>query len=205
VLTPEVIEQMYKYCRRTGLKWLCKLPNNTSVEFTDGILDTLRLIPKNGTVLDKVNALRPLIDSGLVSRQMLEALHRGGYLASKYPRRELAKNLGGSLKGFVAHHDYPVTRELDFILAGIDINAGASSGRWLPTEFHKKIHNAPGWPTSGRGGPWIYQWEKFFREIGDQGRAPSSQEIETFRDLLRSVTNDFSRTAEQIDWPFKQQ
>jgi hypothetical protein len=200
-LTPEVIEKMWAWCKRTGLKWRCELPGNVTIEFTEGILDALRVIPRNGTPLQKIEALRPLIDNGSITKEHLEAMWRGGYLKSKYPRKELADNLGGSalmkLKN-APQHDYPVAKELEFLMRGIDINA-KSSGRWLPKEFHKLLHgkgtSGQGW---GPGGPWNFQWNTFF----DQNPNATREQIEDLLNQLRSITSDTSKTLDDIEWPY---
>lgn len=201
-LTPEVIEKMWRWCKRYGKVWRCDLPGNVSLELTEEVLNALRVVPRKGTPLQKLEALRPLIDNGTITRDGLEAMWRGGYLKSKYPRKELADNLGGSLLSKLTHapqHDYPVAKELEFILRGIDINA-KSSGRWLPKEFHKIIHgkgtSGQGW---GPGGPWNFQWDRFFAETPNATR----DQIENLLDQLRSLTSDFTKTADQIEWPYK--
>jgi hypothetical protein len=44
----------------------------------------------------------------------------------------------------------------------------------------------------------VYQWEEFFL----RNKNPTTAAIEAFRDDLRSVTSDFTKTADEIDWPF---
>jgi hypothetical protein len=155
-LSPAVVEKMAAFCKRLGKRWIAKLSDQELFALFPEVAGILSQIPKNATIQQKMAILRPKLEAGEIDREFLEHLIAGGYLRPSNPYQILEKALGKSPKPrnkFRAHHDYPLTKELDFLLAGIDINAGKSSGRWLPVDFHARIHNAPGWPTSGSGGP----------------------------------------------------
>lgn len=101
-----------------------------------------------------------------------------------------------------AHHDFPVQFELNFLKAVIDINDSIAAGRFLPKEFHKRLHGKgqKGW---GRGGPWNYQWREFFSEY-EELLSPDemADQIVLFRDQLRALTADTTQDVSQINWPY---
>jgi hypothetical protein len=95
---------------------------------------------------------------------------------------------------------------LEFLKRGIDPNDGMIAGRFMDIELHRLIHgNIRGIGKSqwgdgnGSGGPFNYQWWKFF----DDNKDATSSEILSFVDDLVEATSDLTaRTLDDIAWPY---
>jgi hypothetical protein len=159
---------------------------------------------QNYTRTERMAILAPLIRSGEIDSELVENLWRAGFLKhanqpSKVLQANLEVQLGRAKKwGEIAHHDLPVVLDLEFLKAGIDINVGQETGRFMPTELHKKLHNGSGWGTT-RGSPWNYQWVRFMSFPENH----TVEKILEFRDTLRALTANPNVDVSKIDWPFK--
>ena len=136
------------------------------------------LLKKLRTALDHperykvMEELRPLIDSGEVTGDMIEQLYNAGILKERRQglKAYLMEKLGwtsAQAKNHAGHHYFPIIpKELDkplelkFLRAGLDPN-DPEYGVMMDVALHQKIHSGKGW---GAGGPWNYNWKRFFED-----------------------------------------
>ena len=172
---------------------------------------------KSLTRIQKMQILRPLLENGSVTKELIRQLYASGELKTPklklpYPpyqpgspyailRDELETLLGRQMNKDkeVAHHMLVLEHEVKFLEVGLDPNAG-ENGLFLAKEFHKRIHGkgSKGWPG---GDIWNYQWDQFFAKPGAENY--TAQDIITFRDKLKSIISDSSIDVEKMDWPFQ--
>lgn len=161
------------------------LPGNPFSILPDAQAALAQTVLKDVTRVERMSTLAPFIRDGTISANLVDALYRGGFLkyknnASAVLRTNLEAQLSVTKKWReVAHHDLPVGFDLQFLRAGIDINQGAATGRFLPADFHKKLHSGSGWGRV-RGSPWNHQWDKFFAA----NLNATAEQIMEFRDFM---------------------
>lgn len=191
-----------------------RMVTGSNIEITSqAVLDALLETADKANRIERMDILRPLIQSGEISSEMVDKLREAGLLkiAIKDPNRSiswnyflhLAENFRVSTGATIdwtkesLHHMLPVEFDNIFLRSGIDINS-AQWGQVLPKRFHFDVLHYAG-DTWGPGGPWNYQWREFFR--ADPIR--TQLEVESFLDSLLDLISDQTKSLDKISWPYE--
>jgi hypothetical protein len=83
-----------------------------------------------------------------------------------------------------------------FLQAGVDPN-WKEYGKLLQYDFHRELHGAglSGWEE---GGPWNYQWFRWFRENPTAKKA----DVDGFLKILRSIIEE-KVPVDEMDWIYR--
>ncbi len=143
------------------------------VALSDEVLEAFaaaRFVAKNAdsaaaSRLEAMRVLRPLLESGQISREVMKKLIRHGFffVSNASSRSQLRKALElDDLPNSVAHHDLPIAKRFheNFLLAGLDPNDSAF-GRVVNKATHDAWHNGK---DVAHGGAFNWVWDEFFQE-----------------------------------------
>jgi hypothetical protein len=181
-LTPEVLEQLFKYMKRGGKSLVVDIPEVVSGSFDANAVEMVKIARGTDRRFERLRILRKGLQEGKISRQQMVDLYNLGFLKQKNKRDSLRPNLidlkGQPPKNHAAHHDLPVAKnlEVNFIAAGLDPN-DPLLGRFIPNEIHTK------WSTSGipDGGPFNKVWRDFFAEHPEASAQEILEELNKIR------------------------
>ncbi len=196
-----------KLAKRTGKKVVIESLEGT-FEITARVQEALIDVTGAANRAEKMAKLRPLVASGDLGDDFIRWAYENTALLTEsrgqLRRALLAKVDGRQPAKAAAHHYLPIhyseDLELKFLMTGLDPN-DVSLGTWMDKKFHLRIHgkglSGQGW---GPGGPWNYQWRRFFATAA---QTRTAEEVMDFLDELKAVISDATKPVDEMDWPHR--